>query len=69
MHLDVSRDGGCVNMTISQNVTFGEQGLPFGINAGPGKKGAAAAPLSTSLWITSAAVLAVLFCVLNPAAS
>jgi len=69
MHLDISQDGGCVNTTISQNVTFGEQGLPFGINAGPGKKGAAAAPLSTSLWTISAAALAVLFCVFNPAGS
>ena len=69
MHLDVSHDGGCVNTTISQNLTFGEQGLPFGVNAVPGKKGAAAAPLSTSLWTFSTAALAVLFCVFNPVAS
>jgi len=68
MHLDISHDGGCVNTTISQNVTFGEQGLPFGINAGPGKKGAAA-PLSISLWTVSAVALAVLFCVSNLAGS
>lgn len=69
MHLDISHDGGCVNTTISQNVTFGVQGLPFGINTGPGKKGAAAAPLSTGLWTISAVALAVLVCVLNPAGS
>ena len=42
-HLDIS-NGQCYNTSIPQNVTFGEQGLPFGINLGGGnstKKGAA----------------------------
>ncbi|KAK4693535.1 hypothetical protein P7C71_g3887, partial [Lecanoromycetidae sp. Uapishka_2] len=30
----------CVNSTIVQNITYGEQGLPFGTNLGNGKKSA-----------------------------
>ena len=33
-------NGQCVNTTIQQHVTFGTQGLPFGINLGNGKKNA-----------------------------
>ena len=40
-NLDIAA-GECVNKTIQQNITFGEQGLPFGINLGNGKKSAAA---------------------------
>ncbi|GAO16662.1 hypothetical protein UVI_02012820 [Ustilaginoidea virens] len=36
-HLDVE-NGHCINKTISQNVTFGQQGLPFGL----GDKGSSA---------------------------
>lgn len=31
--------GQCVNTTVKQDVTFGLQGLPFGIDLGDGKKG------------------------------
>ena len=65
-HLDIS-NGMCLNTTISQNVTFGMQGLPFGINTGPGKKGAAAGLPTVSLWTVAAAALAVLFYVVEPA--
>ena len=39
-------NGRCYNSSVPQNVTFGEQGLPFGINLGSGnsstkRKGAA----------------------------
>ena len=37
-------NGQCYNSSVPQNVTFGYQGLPFGINTGSGnssKKGAA----------------------------
>ena len=64
-HLDIS-NGGCVNTTISQNVTFGVQGLPFGINTGPGKQGVAAGMPSSNLWTVTAAALAVLFYVFHP---
>lgn len=37
--------GQCVNTTVIQNVTFGLQGLPFGINLGDGKKAGAAAAI------------------------
>jgi hypothetical protein len=40
-HLDVA-NGECYNKTIKQNVTFGEQGLPFDIgNAAAGRQGTA----------------------------
>jgi hypothetical protein len=39
-NLDIE-GGQCYNTSIPQNVTFGYQGLPFGINLGGGKKGAA----------------------------
>ena len=67
-HLDIS-NGNCVNTTISQNVTFGEQGLPFGINTGPGKKGAAARLFPSNAWTVTAAALAVLFYVCDMALS
>ncbi len=37
--LDISR-GQCYNSSVPQNLTFGVQGLPFGVNLGGGKKGA-----------------------------
>ena len=37
--LDIA-NGECVNKTVAQNVTFGMQGLPFGINLGDGDSGA-----------------------------
>ncbi|KAI9753980.1 MAG: hypothetical protein M4579_004910 [Chaenotheca gracillima] len=39
-NLDVV-NGQCVNASVHQDVTFGEQGLPFGVDLGPGKKNAA----------------------------
>lgn len=63
-HLDIS-NGMCLNTTISQNVTFGEQGLPFGINLGGGKDNAATGR-SISLWAASAAVLVLAFCGFSP---
>ena len=38
-HLDI-QNGECVNRTFQQNITYGLQGLPFGINLGDGKNGA-----------------------------
>ena len=35
-HLDI-QNGECVNKTFVQNITYGAQGLPFGINLGNGK--------------------------------
>ena len=52
--------GQCVNHTIVQNVTFGEQGLPFGINLGSGKKNAAVRQGEESGWVMVAALLGVL---------
>ena len=46
-NLDISA-GQCYNASIPQNVTFGYQGLPFGLSTGNGKKGAAAKGLSGS---------------------
>lgn len=37
--LDIA-NGQCYNSSIKQNLTFGYQGLPFGINLGSGKNGA-----------------------------
>lgn len=62
-HLDIS-NGQCVNTTIAQNVTFGMQGLPFGINTGDGKKDAAPGLPSASIWAVTAAALAALFYIL-----
>lgn len=39
-NLDIS-NGQCLNTTVKQNLTFGYQGLPFGINLGKGKSAAA----------------------------
>ena len=50
--------GQCVNKTIRQNITFGDQGLPFGINLGSGKKNSAAA-VSVNFMITTVAFLLV----------
>lgn len=38
--------GQCVNTTVKQDVTFGVQGLPFGINLGKGKSAAGKIPPS-----------------------
>ncbi|KAI4104440.1 MAG: hypothetical protein L6R37_003259 [Teloschistes peruensis] len=46
-NLDI-QNGQCLNATIQQNVTFGYQGLPFGINLG---KGAASPSLQVPTWI------------------
>ena len=59
-HLDIS-NGMCLNTTIGQNVTYGEQGLPFGINLGGGKKNTAVG-LSISLWAAFATVLSLVLC-------
>lgn len=42
-NLDIS-NGQCLNTTVKQNLTFGYQGLPFGINLGKGKSVAAITP-------------------------
>lgn len=65
-HLDIS-NGMCLNTTIAQNVTYGEQGLPFGINLGDGKKNGAMGR-SVSLWAVSATVLSLVLCGLSSAA-
>ena len=39
-NLDIE-GGQCYNTSIPQNLTFGYQGLPFGINLGDGKNGTA----------------------------
>ncbi|KAI9793000.1 MAG: hypothetical protein M1835_007537 [Candelina submexicana] len=39
-HLDIA-NGQCYNTSIRQNLTFGYQGLPFGINTGNSKRNAA----------------------------
>ncbi|KAI9812567.1 MAG: hypothetical protein M1827_004556 [Pycnora praestabilis] len=43
-NLDIA-NGQCYNSSIPQNVTFGYQGLPLGINLGNGKKGDASGTL------------------------
>lgn len=59
MNLDIS-NGMCVNATVQQHVTFGEQGLPFGINLGDGA--VAGLPIR---WAASAAFLTTAFSILS----
>ena len=40
-NLDIA-NGQCYNASIKQNVTFGYQGLPFGVNLGGGNKSSTA---------------------------
>jgi hypothetical protein len=59
-HLDIE-GGKCRNSTIPQNVTFGYQGLPFGINLGDGNGSSgnsnAAAGLTSDNWTIFGAAL------------
>lgn len=60
-HLDVE-NGRCLNSTIPQNVTFGEQGLPLGLRdkgslAGRIQIGAPTALFATLITMTAAAIL------------
>jgi hypothetical protein len=60
-HLDIT-NGQCRNSTIPQNVTFGYQGLPFGINLGDGNgssgnNNAAAGLASNNMAMFGAALL------------
>ncbi|MCJ1223901.1 hypothetical protein MMC12_000544 [Toensbergia leucococca] len=60
-NLDIS-NGQCYNSSILQNVTFGEQGLPFGINLGGGKKGGVGRSPAAGVEATIiASALAILF--------
>ncbi|KAI4122862.1 MAG: hypothetical protein LQ338_005579 [Usnochroma carphineum] len=52
MNLDI-QNGRCLNASVRQNVTFGYQGLPFGINLG---KGAGSRSSHTSVWLSVLAV-------------
>ncbi|MCJ1255660.1 hypothetical protein MMC24_003477 [Lignoscripta atroalba] len=62
-NLDIS-NGQCYNASIPQNLTFGYQGLPFGINTGSGNPNTGAAGrgygISTANLITTVAVAFVL---------
>lgn len=53
--------GQCVNTTVRQDVTFGLQGLPFGINLGKGKKSAATTTSVLTAWPLALALGAALF--------
>lgn len=66
--LDIS-NGQCYNASVPQNVSFGYQGLPFGLETGDGNDNAAVSPLRGQSWwallglpliLTSAALLYVL---------
>lgn len=59
MNLDIA-NGQCVNTTIKQNLTFGYQGLPDGINLGKGKGSGSLLAVSTT-WLLAAAVGAALW--------
>lgn len=45
-NLDIA-GGNCYNASVQQNVTFGEQGLPFGTNLGSGSSSSSGTPSST----------------------
>ena len=51
MNLNIAA-GHCVNSTVQQNITFSEQGLPFGLS----KKSAAAGFAASALWAALAGV-------------
>lgn len=53
-HLDVE-NGHCLNSTIPQNVTFGEQGLPLGLGDKDSSAGRIGAPMA--LFVTVAALV------------
>ena len=57
-HLDIV-NGQCVNTTIQQDVTFGTQGLPGGINLGNKKKSTASLCFSVHGGIVGPATVAV----------
>ena len=58
-NLDIE-GGHCLNATIPQNVTFGYQGLPFGIkDKGPGKSSASASGPNSRVWTWAIASLLV----------
>lgn len=59
MHLDIV-NGQCLNSTIAQNLTYGYQGLPWGLNLGNGKKSAGShlsSPRTLAFAITLGAVM------------
>ena len=62
-NLDI-QNGQCYNASVPQNLTFGYQGLPFGLSTGNGNKSGAATPSSHAVgsWWTMAcsAALAIL---------
>ena len=45
-----------MNSTVKQNLTFGYQGLPGGINLGNGKKGSGSLLAVSTTWMFAAAV-------------
>lgn len=59
-NLDIA-NGQCVNSTIKQNLTFGYQGLPFGVNLGDGKKGSGSMLTVSTTWVMAAAMGAVVW--------
>ena len=60
MHLDIS-NGQCVNATVKQNLTYGVQGLPFGVNLGSGKSAGSQLVASSSMWVFAAPFGAVMW--------
>ena len=60
MNLDIAA-GHCVNNTIKQNLTYGYQGLPFGLNTGDGKKSAGSQLAGSSLWAFAATLGAMIW--------
>ena len=62
MYLDIA-NGQCYNNSVPQNLTYGYQGLPFGLSTGNGKKSAApgASAGRREVALASAVMLTVLF--------
>ena len=60
MNLDIA-NGHCVNATIKQNLTYGEQGLPLGVNLGNGKKSAGNQLAGASMWAFAATLGAMMW--------
>lgn len=60
-HLDIV-NGQCFNSTIKQNLTYGYQGLPFGMNLGNGKKSAGSHLACPSTWAFAATLGAAMWC-------
>ncbi|OAP58475.1 hypothetical protein AYL99_07565 [Fonsecaea erecta] len=61
MGLDIA-NGKCLNTTIPQNLTFGYQGLPFGLSTGNGKSGASRLLVDGGLFEKFGAVMLSVLC-------